>query len=171
MFLIIADAHTKWLDSHVMYSSTAPSTIEKLQRIFSTMGLPETVVTVNGLAFTSHRFAEFMIEQMASTIFKPYHITHHQMEWQSSLCKHLKWLWGGWQEALLNQELHTSYVSIVQHHILQLVYLQLSWCLIDIYEHIGICCSQILVRLLDRTRIKRRCIMILMQGCSISRRG
>ena len=59
MFLIIADAHTKWLDIHLT-SSIEFITIEKLRRTFSTMGLPKTVVTNNGSAFTSHEFAEFM---------------------------------------------------------------------------------------------------------------
>ena len=64
MFLIIADAHTKWLDIHVTSFSTAPITIEKLRRTFSTMDPPETVGTDNcNWSFsynTSHKFAEFM---------------------------------------------------------------------------------------------------------------
>ena len=60
IFLIIADAHTKWLDNHATSSSTAPITIEKLQRIFSIMGLPETVVIDNRSTFMSHEFAQFM---------------------------------------------------------------------------------------------------------------
>ena len=74
-------------------------------------------------------------------------------------------------EALLNQEFHASYLSIGQHHILQLVYFQPSCCLIDMYKHIWICCNQVLVRPLDRTRVSSRWITMLMPGCIISRWG
>ena len=54
MFLIIMDAHTKWLEVHVTQSSTVAVTIQKLQQTFVILGLPETVVSDNGSAFTSH---------------------------------------------------------------------------------------------------------------------
>ena len=74
MFLIIADAHTKWLDIHVTSSATALITIEKLRRTFSTMGFPETVVTDNGSTFTSQEFAEFMrANDIAHVRTSPYH--------------------------------------------------------------------------------------------------
>ena len=74
MFLIIVDAHTKWLDIHVTSSSTASITIEKLRRTFATLGLPETVVTDNGSAFTSHEFAEFMrVNSVTHVRTSPYH--------------------------------------------------------------------------------------------------
>ena len=60
MFLIIFDAHTKWLDVHVTSSATTVITIEKLQRTLATFGLPEIVVSDNGSSFTSHEFADFM---------------------------------------------------------------------------------------------------------------
>ena len=83
MFLIIADFHTKWLDIHVTSSSTPTITIEKLQGTFSTMGLPETVVTDNGSAFISHEFAEFMRANGITHIQTlPYHPSSNGMaEW------------------------------------------------------------------------------------------
>ena len=74
MFLVIVDAHTKWIEIHVTQSSTTAVTIQKLQQTFATLGLPETVVSDNGSAFTSHEFQEF-IKQNGITHVKtsPYH--------------------------------------------------------------------------------------------------
>ena len=60
MFLVLVDAHSKWLDAHIMSNITAPVTIEKLRSIFATHGLPDSVVTDNGPTFTSELFQEFM---------------------------------------------------------------------------------------------------------------
>ena len=74
MFLVIVDAHTKWLEVHVTQSSTAAVTIQKLQQTFVTLGLPETVVSDNGSAFTSHEFQEFMKQNgIAHVKTSPYH--------------------------------------------------------------------------------------------------
>ena len=60
MFLIIVDAHSKWLDAHIMWSITSTKTIELLQSVFATHGLPQKVVTDNCTSFTSQEFEEFM---------------------------------------------------------------------------------------------------------------
>ena len=60
MFLIIVDAHSKWLDVHVTTSSTASVTIQKLCDTFSTLTLPEILVSDNGSVFTGYKFQEFM---------------------------------------------------------------------------------------------------------------
>ena len=74
MFLVIVDAHTKWLEVHVTQTSTAAVTIQKLQQTFATLGLPETVVSDNGSAFTSHEFQEFMKQNgIAHVKNSPYH--------------------------------------------------------------------------------------------------
>ena len=62
MFLILVDAHSKWLDVHLMQSITSANTIEKLQIVFATHGLPRKVVTDNGSSFTSEEFRTFMSE-------------------------------------------------------------------------------------------------------------
>ena len=43
MFLVLVDAYSKWLEVHVMKSTTSTATIEKLREIFATHGLPKTV--------------------------------------------------------------------------------------------------------------------------------
>ena len=51
MFLLIVDAHTKWMDIHITNSSTSQVTIEKLCQSFSNFGLPLMIVTDNGSSF------------------------------------------------------------------------------------------------------------------------
>ena len=60
MFLIIVDAHSKWMDVHLMKSITSSQTIEKLSQVFAIHGLPKKVVTDNGTSFTSSEFQDFM---------------------------------------------------------------------------------------------------------------
>ena len=56
MFLIIVDAHSKWLDVYQMKTITSTKTIKKLREVFATHGLPRKVVTDNGPSFTSEEF-------------------------------------------------------------------------------------------------------------------
>ncbi|XP_045105029.1 uncharacterized protein LOC123500376 [Portunus trituberculatus] len=51
MFLVVIDAHSKWIDVHATNSATSSATIEKLQVTFASQGLPEIVVTDNGTNF------------------------------------------------------------------------------------------------------------------------
>ena len=60
MFLVIVDAHSKWLDAHVLSTITSSKTIEVLRSVFAIYGLPQTIVTDNGPSFTSDEFARFM---------------------------------------------------------------------------------------------------------------
>ena len=58
-FLIVVDAHSKWLDVKIVNSDTTTSTIDHLRSLFATHGLPEMVVSDNGSVFTSIKFQEF----------------------------------------------------------------------------------------------------------------
>ena len=60
MFLVIQDAHSKWLDAHVMSTITSSKTIEVLRTVFATHGIPRKVVTDNSPSFTSSEFKSFM---------------------------------------------------------------------------------------------------------------
>ena len=74
MFLVLVDAHSKWLDTHIMSNITASVTTEKLRSIFATHGLPDTVVTDNGPTFTSELFQEFMDKNCIRHVrTAPYH--------------------------------------------------------------------------------------------------
>ena len=56
MFLIVVDAHLKWMEVSIVQSATSNSTLEKLRGLFATHGLPEVIVSDNGTAFTSTEF-------------------------------------------------------------------------------------------------------------------
>ena len=53
MYLVIVDAYSKYLEIFPMMKTDAPRTIEKLQHLFSTFGLPEHIVNDNGPQFIS----------------------------------------------------------------------------------------------------------------------
>ncbi|XP_034549867.1 uncharacterized protein K02A2.6-like [Notolabrus celidotus] len=75
MFLVLVDAHSKWIDAHIMSNITAPMTIDKLRQVFSIHGLPDSLVTDNGPTFTSELFSEFMqqngIQHIRTAPFHP----------------------------------------------------------------------------------------------------
>lgn len=61
-FLIIVDAHSKWLEVFVMHNTSSVSTIAVLKSRFARYGLCAKVVTDNGSQFTSQECSEFCIE-------------------------------------------------------------------------------------------------------------
>ena len=60
MFLLVVDAHSKWMEVHSANSATSTATIELLRKSFATLGIPEVVVSDNATAFTSSEFTEFL---------------------------------------------------------------------------------------------------------------
>ena len=75
MFLILIDAHTKWIDVHVTSSATSQVTIEKLHSTFAALGIPKMLVTDNGTAFTSTEFDQFAKQNGIRHITTlPYHL-------------------------------------------------------------------------------------------------
>ena len=74
MYLILINAHSKWIDVHITSGCTTATTIEKLQLSFSTFGLPQVRVSDNSPAFSSAKLQHFMKQNginHAKTI--PYH--------------------------------------------------------------------------------------------------
>ena len=59
MFLILVDAHSKWVEVKAVKNATSATTIEHFRSIFAIHGLPELLVTDNGATFTSAESKEF----------------------------------------------------------------------------------------------------------------
>ena len=74
MFLIVIDAHSKWLEVRVMDSTTSSAVISTLRSIFAQFGLPSVIVTDNGRNFTSTEFHKFLKKNGIKHILSsPYH--------------------------------------------------------------------------------------------------
>ncbi|GBM91600.1 Uncharacterized protein K02A2.6 [Araneus ventricosus] len=75
MFLLIIDAHSKWLEVYPMKITTTKKTIECLRDSFARFGLPRVLVSDNGPQFTSYEFQRFMqsngMKHKTSAPFKP----------------------------------------------------------------------------------------------------
>jgi len=76
MFLVLIDAHTKWIEVFHTATATSSAVISKLRTTFARFGIPETVVTDNGTCFVSAEFESFLrgngIRHITSA---PYHPT------------------------------------------------------------------------------------------------
>ena len=59
MFLVVIDAHSKWLEVIPMSTSTALTTIQTLRTLFAQFGIPESIVSDNGPQFVSAEFEQF----------------------------------------------------------------------------------------------------------------
>ena len=74
MFLIVVDAHSKWLDVCPSSSSTSAQTVDILRTLFACHGLPETIVSDNGPCFTSEEFDKFCkVNGICHVRSAPYH--------------------------------------------------------------------------------------------------
>ena len=59
MFLIVVDAHSKWLDVFPCRQATTETTLEKLRSSFACWGVPQTLVSDNAQCFVSPEFEAF----------------------------------------------------------------------------------------------------------------
>ena len=73
-YLVIIDAHSKWIEVFKMNSTTAITTIEVLRTVFACFGIPESIVSDNGPQFTSSEFTEFCgLNGIRHVRVPPYH--------------------------------------------------------------------------------------------------
>lgn len=73
-FLIVIDSYTKWMEIAISKSTTTATTIQKLRTIMATHGLPEVIVSDNGVQFASNEFKEFTTKNGIKHILTPpYH--------------------------------------------------------------------------------------------------
>ena len=54
------NAHSEWLETHIVDSATTTATIQKMTASFASHGLPVKMVTDNGSVFTSQEFEDFL---------------------------------------------------------------------------------------------------------------
>ncbi|XP_021348211.1 uncharacterized protein K02A2.6-like [Mizuhopecten yessoensis] len=74
MYMIVVDAHSKWLDVIRMSLTTSTSTINALRYLFASYGLPKELVSDNGPQFPAAEFTTFLKENGVRHILSaPYH--------------------------------------------------------------------------------------------------
>ena len=74
MNLVLIDAYSKWIEVHITSGATSTITINKMKMTFSSLGLPQILVTDNGPAFSSQEFATFVkANGMKHVTSIPYH--------------------------------------------------------------------------------------------------
>ncbi|XP_052748504.1 uncharacterized protein K02A2.6-like [Galleria mellonella] len=75
IFLVLVDAHSKWIECLDMPNMTSQSLILNLKKVFSRFGLPKTIVTDNATTFTSSEFGKFCdvngITHILSPVYSP----------------------------------------------------------------------------------------------------
>lgn len=60
--LVVIDAYSRFPEVEIVSSTSAKSTILKLERIFATHGIPQVLKSDNGPPFPSHEFQQFLKE-------------------------------------------------------------------------------------------------------------
>ena len=118
MFLILFDAHSKWMEVKCVASATSSITIEHIWATFSTHGLPEMLVTDNGSVFIS---SELM--QRNGIRQAPHHPASNGLTERSVQT---------FREHMLRTTKGTAFLvfcfNITIHHTLQQGYHQQNWC-------------------------------------------
>jgi hypothetical protein len=73
-FLLLVDAHTKWLEVVEMKTTTSHQTIIQLRRLFASYGLPEVLVSDNGPQLVSWEMEQFLRNNgIRHSLSPPYH--------------------------------------------------------------------------------------------------
>ncbi|XP_015266723.1 PREDICTED: uncharacterized protein K02A2.6-like [Gekko japonicus] len=106
-FLITVDSYSKWLEVSPVSTTSTKAVIRCLRRLFATHGLPNTIVSDNGTAFTSAEYLRRnLIRHIRSAPFHP--ATNSQAERMVRTAKEaLSWISEGDWEFRLAQFLLT----------------------------------------------------------------
>ena len=74
-FLVLIDAHLKWMEVELMTSTTSLAIIPALRKIFAHFSLPMSIVTDNGCNIVSSEFNDFLahngIKRWTSALYHP----------------------------------------------------------------------------------------------------
>ena len=74
MYLIIVDAHSKWIEAICTPTATSNVVVEELRTLFARFGLPETIVMDNGPCFVGQEFKVFLRDNgIKHFTLAPYH--------------------------------------------------------------------------------------------------
>lgn len=81
-FFVLIDSTSKWLEAEIVTAMSSGTVITILRKIFASQGLPETVVSDNGRAFSSVEFNTFLKRNGIRHLYSPpYHpATNGQVE-------------------------------------------------------------------------------------------
>ncbi|XP_054277784.1 uncharacterized protein K02A2.6-like [Macrosteles quadrilineatus] len=114
LFLIVVDSFSKWLEVVLVPSTDSRSTIKVLRSLFATHGVPDTIVSDNGSAFTSQEFRSFNESNgIRHVVVAPYHPSSNgQAERMVQTTKNSlrRILQGDWQKRLA-QFLISSHIT------------------------------------------------------------
>lgn len=73
-YLVIVDAHSKWIEVEKVSSTSATIVIGALRRLFARFGLPKRIVSDNGPPFSSAEFAKYLsLNGIKHSAVAPYH--------------------------------------------------------------------------------------------------
>ncbi|KAK8765825.1 hypothetical protein V5799_031565, partial [Amblyomma americanum] len=73
-FFVLVDDFSIWVEVVPVCAPTADATIRRLRTIFYTHGIPDIIVSDNGTAFTSEKYADFLSTNGIRRILTPpYH--------------------------------------------------------------------------------------------------
>ena len=78
LFLVVVDAHSKWLEVKIVPSTSSQATIHALRSIFAIHGLPDVIFLDNGTAFTTSSLT-ISCKRMASDTSSHHPTILHQM--------------------------------------------------------------------------------------------
>ncbi|XP_037572398.1 uncharacterized protein K02A2.6-like [Dermacentor silvarum] len=81
-YLVVVDAHTKWVEVRHVTQATSAVVIDVLRSLFATFGIPRKVVSDNGKAFISTKIKQFYTANGIQAITSPayHHATKGQAE-------------------------------------------------------------------------------------------
>ncbi|XP_063372488.1 uncharacterized protein K02A2.6-like [Cydia amplana] len=73
-YLVVIDAHSKWIEVEKVKTTSAPVIVGHLRKMFARFGLPKRIVSDNGPPFSSSEFATYLLRNgIKHTLIAPYH--------------------------------------------------------------------------------------------------
>ena len=80
LLLVAVDAYSKWPEVHIVSSTSAQQTIDKLRSIFACHGLPAILISDNGSPFQSTEFQQFVTTNgIVHRRVPPYHPSSNEL--------------------------------------------------------------------------------------------